>query len=677
MPLRFPPAQGMTATGLDLSPGAASVFARNGLLLTVNAKRDFGASGSNQTTTGTIAAGSDQLILAAALDFVNGQGISIANAGPLPTITAPTAATATPEGTAGTTTYDYAVAALDGKGGVTASFAFSTTTGNATLSATNYNALSVTAVSGAAGYAWYKTGVGLIAVTSITSVDDTGLGAFGPPIGVPSVAPVSAVGDFLVTTIVSGAGTTTLTLGATATEAVNGSAVWHDDTLAIYNAVNSGASAVIIPPGNYVITSTSAVPDNVTVNLAGVLIPHFSGLTGNFLRANNGASAGGVNFTGEGRLASGHGGFFLLDPAVGTTPVADITSLLQDALTQMGTAGGGIVMLTTGYWVISSNVTIPSGVTLMGASAFSESSSTQDSTHMVVGNNSIILSGDYPGIDKVYIDGSGGTNGTCLVIAAGSRYPKIGDIRINAASGGMGLAANGTTGQEVIEGRIGSVTVFGGYTNFRFVCCSMFVIDKLDSIAAHANDVVFTGDGGSGFTDGFQIAQLQTTSQQGSSGVQVKVGESTTAKACGIHITDLETNGPTGWTPIEFNCPAVTGEDSSILNWYNQSAVHGPSALVFNNASAGSLVVNNIIDADNWTGLTSPAVPASGTAVQNPFGVACTVAVTDSGTGTSIAVGGITVATVAAGATIPIRVGARQSITLTYTTAPTWAWAIE
>lgn len=48
---------------------------------------------------------------------------------------------------------------------------------------------------------------------------------------------------------------------------------------------------------------------------------------------------------------------------------------------------------------------------------------------------------------------------------------------------------------------------------------------------------------------------------------------------------------------------------------------------------------------------------------------------TVTGTGTSIAVGGITVATVAAAQTVPVFVSAGQSITLTYSVAPTWVWS--
>ena len=84
----------------------------------------------------------------------------------------------------------------------------------------------------------------------------------------------------------------------------------------------------------------------------------------------------------------------------------------------------------------------------------------------------------------------------------------------------------------------------------------------------------------------------------------------------------------------------------------------------------GQGLVFNVLD----YGADPTGVNDSGTALTNPFAFDCTVAVTDSSTGTSVAVGGITVATIAAAATVPVFVGAGQTITLTYTTAPTWAW---
>ena len=66
---------------------------------------------------------------------------------------------------------------------------------------------------------------------------------------------------------------------------------------------------------------------------------------------------------------------------------------------------------------------------------------------------------------------------------------------------------------------------------------------------------------------------------------------------------------------------------------------------------------------------TAPAIPASGTALANPFPFDCTVYVT-AGTVTAIAVGGTATGLTSGSVFIP----AGETITLTYTVAPTWVW---
>jgi hypothetical protein len=78
-------------------------------------------------------------------------------------LTTPTGLGVTPTGTTGSTTYSYRVSAFNSIGETLACTSVSTATGNATLSATNYNALAWTVVTGATGYnIWgrYATGLG-------------------------------------------------------------------------------------------------------------------------------------------------------------------------------------------------------------------------------------------------------------------------------------------------------------------------------------------------------------------------------------------------------------------------------------------------------------------------------------------------------------------------------------
>ena len=116
----------------------------------------------------------------------------------------PAAPTVTPTGTVGTTSYTYTITALDGAGGETvASTATTTTTGNAILDATNYNALSWPAVTGASSYSVYRTAsagtpatTGKIGTVTTTSLNDTGLAASGtsPTATTAYVAKLSANG---------------------------------------------------------------------------------------------------------------------------------------------------------------------------------------------------------------------------------------------------------------------------------------------------------------------------------------------------------------------------------------------------------------------------------------------------------------------------------------------------
>lgn len=75
---------------------------------------------------------------------------------------------------------------------------------------------------------------------------------------------------------------------------------------------------------------------------------------------------------------------------------------------------------------------------------------------------------------------------------------------------------------------------------------------------------------------------------------------------------------------------------------------------------------------DRGAGFTTPAVPASTTPVTNTSSVPATVVISG-GTMTNVSVNGVTVGTGAGTYTVP----AGGTITLTYTVAPTWTWALQ
>lgn len=94
-------------------------------------------------------------------------------------LSTPGVPTVTPTGTSGSTSYSYRISAFNAVGETLAGTAGTTATGNATLTTTNYNALSWSAVSSAVGYnIWGRKSTGLgetyLATVYTNSFNDTG-----------------------------------------------------------------------------------------------------------------------------------------------------------------------------------------------------------------------------------------------------------------------------------------------------------------------------------------------------------------------------------------------------------------------------------------------------------------------------------------------------------------------
>ncbi len=86
------------------------------------------------------------------------------------------------------------------------------------------------------------------------------------------------------------------------------------------------------------------------------------------------------------------------------------------------------------------------------------------------------------------------------------------------------------------------------------------------------------------------------------------------------------------------------------------------------NVSAGAEVIgNNLLTYP--TAVAQPAVPASGVALNSPVGVDAMVYITG-GTVTAVAINGVATGLTSGG----FYVATGDSITLTYTVAPTWVW---
>ena len=114
--------------------------------------------------------------------YVSSGAITIGGVG-INSVVTPNTPIITNAGTVGAATWTYKISAVSANGGITAaSPGGTTTTGNATLTGTNYNTITWTAVTGAVSYNIYRTAVGtspnttgLIGNTASLTFNDTGL----------------------------------------------------------------------------------------------------------------------------------------------------------------------------------------------------------------------------------------------------------------------------------------------------------------------------------------------------------------------------------------------------------------------------------------------------------------------------------------------------------------------
>ncbi len=123
-----------------------------------------------------------------------------------------------------------------------------------------------------------------------------------------------------------------------------------------------------------------------------------------------------------------------------------------------------------------------------------------------------------------------------------------------------------------------------------------------------------------------------------------------------------------GW--FESNTTNVEFASGAINCSVNNVRYGGGSTTMVSDATNG-VGQNRLVNVDNY-GVgpqTAPTIPASGTALTNPFPFDCTVYVSG-GTVTAIAIGGTATGLTSGAVFIP----AGETITLTYSAAPTWVW---
>jgi Pectate lyase superfamily protein len=311
----------------------------------------YNASGSAQQTSATCVASNTNVTISSAIDFQNGQGIALPGCGSTPTVTAPTVHVAN-IGTTGSTTYSYSVATIDAAGGNSGYATFvSTSTGNATLSGTNYNAIYITPVAGARGYA-------LIGRTS------------GSPGGIqymPWEDPTSYTGSTaarasnFVTVTTSGTlsffPTWFITMSGCSDSSFNGTFQVADTGQNTFSysqtAANSSATGctVTVNPTFFDFGTTLPFPSTTSLSFRTTSYP-------DILSTTICAGAGTTTLTLCSAPANSNG----------TTAYHDDTAAFQAAINAQHTAGSGTTLLCpNGTFRISSDLDISTGLTLNGS----------------------------------------------------------------------------------------------------------------------------------------------------------------------------------------------------------------------------------------------------------------------------------------------------------------------
>lgn len=259
-PLFFSPSGSACALNSGNGNGASEVKSANntcwnGKLGPRVAVAQFGAAGSSPTTTGNITAAGAALTIANPQDFANGEGVFVCGAGANQTASPVVTASAVQHGTVGSTTYNYKFISDDGKGGLATPLLVTITNGNATLSPTNYVALTWTIPSGSVStHVFVQQGAGAwryIGNTANNYYNDLSY-SVPLPLWVPATPLLAAQNDGLTTTISSGGGTTALTLANNATNSVTGGCVLHEDHAAIQAAWDfiTNEGAIFYPGGS-------------------------------------------------------------------------------------------------------------------------------------------------------------------------------------------------------------------------------------------------------------------------------------------------------------------------------------------------------------------------------------------------------------------------------------------
>lgn len=380
--------------------------------------REYLASGSDLATTGTIADDDDVLTLASALDFENGHGIAVFGAGALATVQPPTGITPINVGTTGAASNTYRVASIDEFGGVgVAAAGVTINTANASPSMNNYVGISWTAP--AAGpvpkaYAVYKNNAFVGIAGNATSFNDQGT-VRARPAWCPATPPAAATAGALVTSIVSGAGTTSIVLADPSATAVTGAVVNHDDTVALVDAFTAamGTKRLAINGGIYrisssiLLTATGSLdivcPRNAILKSSSFLADQIFGMSDNVGRNRYSLSWCGGQFNNSEGLS---GIAVASNSCIGTTRIGELIVervLFQGAATLEAASvstDSGIAFVDASNVSITKNIFNGQGDLGVYGSGGGLSSAEDDGGNVIIGGNHFNYCGTAIGIKR-------------------------------------------------------------------------------------------------------------------------------------------------------------------------------------------------------------------------------------------------------------------------------------
>ncbi|CAM4097520.1 right-handed parallel beta-helix repeat-containing protein [Paenibacillus alkaliterrae] len=255
-------------------------------LAIINVK-DYNASGSAQTTTGSITAGDNKLTVASAIDFASGQGINVYGKYEVASLQITAAATASSNVTVTLNGVATTVAVVNGD-----------------------TAINVATKIRAATFAGWTTGgtagTDTVTFTSTTTGNKTDATYSAGTTGASGTMTTTTQGSADLITTISGISGTTLTLAANASTTVTSVTVAHDDTVALTNAANSltNGGTLYFPGGTYLTDGLSLTAKTKLIASGNAILKGRSG-TADVLTLASGCSVYGLEIDGNKSIKTG------------------------------------------------------------------------------------------------------------------------------------------------------------------------------------------------------------------------------------------------------------------------------------------------------------------------------------------------------------------------------------